>query len=127
MLLLDGKRYYITGDTEPVAEMAGLNADVIFPLLYGCGANLDLAVRWPESANLPWWCRCTIRAGKRSLKVPGSTAGARSRRLLSPWTIDRRPINSPYSDPRGRYGHGIRPAGLIDCGRIVLIARSRFS
>jgi L-ascorbate metabolism protein UlaG (beta-lactamase superfamily) len=48
MLLLDGKRYYITGDTEPVPEMAALNADVIFPLLYGCGGNLDLAVKMTE-------------------------------------------------------------------------------
>jgi L-ascorbate metabolism protein UlaG (beta-lactamase superfamily) len=45
VLSLDGKRFYVTGDTEPVSEMGGVNADVIFPLLYGCGGNLDLAVK----------------------------------------------------------------------------------
>jgi L-ascorbate metabolism protein UlaG (beta-lactamase superfamily) len=45
VLSLDGRRFYVTGDTGPVPEMADVNADVIFPLLYGCGGNLDLAVK----------------------------------------------------------------------------------
>jgi L-ascorbate metabolism protein UlaG (beta-lactamase superfamily) len=51
VLHLNGKRYYITGDTEPVAEMADVKADVIFPLLYGCGGNLDLAVKMTEMSG----------------------------------------------------------------------------
>jgi L-ascorbate metabolism protein UlaG (beta-lactamase superfamily) len=62
VLRINGKRYYITGDTEPVAEMAGLNADVILPLLYGCGGNLDSAVKMAELS-------------KASLVVPVHTGG----------------------------------------------------
>lgn len=39
VLPLNGARYYITGDTQPMPESAGVKADVIFPLLYGCGGN----------------------------------------------------------------------------------------
>jgi hypothetical protein len=45
VLHLDGTRYYVTGDTEPVPQMTSVKADVIFPLLYGCGGNLDNAVK----------------------------------------------------------------------------------
>lgn len=43
VLQLNGARYYVTGDTQPLAEMAGVKADVIFPLLYGCGGNMEQA------------------------------------------------------------------------------------
>jgi L-ascorbate metabolism protein UlaG (beta-lactamase superfamily) len=45
VLQLDGTRYYVTGDTQPLPEMAEIKADVLFPLLYGCGGNLDQAVK----------------------------------------------------------------------------------
>ena len=47
VLPLNGARYYVTGDTQPMPESANVKADVIFPLLYGCGGNsaqaLDMA------------------------------------------------------------------------------------
>jgi L-ascorbate metabolism protein UlaG (beta-lactamase superfamily) len=45
VLQIDGARYYVTGDTEPVPQMTSVKADVIFPLLYGCGGNLDNAIK----------------------------------------------------------------------------------
>ena len=45
VLKIDGAKYYITGDTEPMPQMAGINPDVIFPLFYGCGGNLDNALK----------------------------------------------------------------------------------
>ena len=42
---LNGMAYYVTGDTEPVPEMTEVNADVIFPLVYGCGGNIEQAVK----------------------------------------------------------------------------------
>ena len=47
-LKLNGATYYVTGDTEPLSEMAELKADVIFPLLWGCGGNIDQAVKMAE-------------------------------------------------------------------------------
>jgi L-ascorbate metabolism protein UlaG (beta-lactamase superfamily) len=44
VLKLNGARYYVTGDTQPLPEMANLKPDVLFPLLYGCGGNTDQAV-----------------------------------------------------------------------------------
>ncbi|MBN1363230.1 MAG: MBL fold metallo-hydrolase [Syntrophaceae bacterium] len=62
VLQLNGLRYYVTGDTEPVSEMAESKADVIFPLLYGCGGNLDSAVKMAELS-------------KASIVVPVHTGG----------------------------------------------------
>jgi len=45
VLRLNKTRYYVTGDTEPLPEMAKLDVDVIFPLLYGCGGNLEQAIQ----------------------------------------------------------------------------------
>jgi L-ascorbate metabolism protein UlaG (beta-lactamase superfamily) len=45
VLRLNKTRYYVTGDTEPLPEMAKLQVDVIFPLLYGCGGNLEQALQ----------------------------------------------------------------------------------
>ena len=50
-LQLDGATYYVTGDTEPLPEMADLEADVIFPLLWGCGGNADKAVKMAEMSK----------------------------------------------------------------------------
>jgi L-ascorbate metabolism protein UlaG (beta-lactamase superfamily) len=44
VLSLNGARYYVTGDTQPMAESATAKADVIFPLLYGCGGNMEQAL-----------------------------------------------------------------------------------
>ena len=44
VLRIDGATYYVTGDTQPLPEMAEVEADVLFPLVYGCGGNLDQAV-----------------------------------------------------------------------------------
>jgi L-ascorbate metabolism protein UlaG (beta-lactamase superfamily) len=48
VLQLDGASYYVTGDTQPLPEMANLKVDVLFPLLYGCGGNLEQAVKMSE-------------------------------------------------------------------------------
>jgi L-ascorbate metabolism protein UlaG (beta-lactamase superfamily) len=48
VLKLDGARYYVTGDTGPLPGMAETGANVIFPLLAGCGGNLDQAVKMAE-------------------------------------------------------------------------------
>lgn len=45
VLHLNGARYYVTGDTQPLAEMAAVKADAVFPLLYGCGGNTDQALK----------------------------------------------------------------------------------
>lgn len=45
VLALNGARYYVTGDTQALPEMATAKADVIFPLLYGCGGNTEQAVK----------------------------------------------------------------------------------
>ncbi len=45
VLYLNGNSYYITGDTESIPEMADTNVDVLFPLLFGCGANIDQAIK----------------------------------------------------------------------------------
>lgn len=50
-LKLNGATYYVTGDAGPLPEMAELKADVIFPLLWGCGGNVDQAVKMVELSN----------------------------------------------------------------------------
>ena len=45
VLALNGARYYVTGDTQPLKEMAAVKADVVFPLLSGCGGNMDQALK----------------------------------------------------------------------------------
>ncbi len=44
VLQTNGARYYVTGDTQPHLGMAQVKADAIFPLLAGCGGNLDQAL-----------------------------------------------------------------------------------
>lgn len=53
VIQLNGLRYYVTGDTEPVPEMAESGADVIFPLLYGCGGNLESALKMVKLSKAP--------------------------------------------------------------------------
>lgn len=48
VLTVNGTRYYITGDTQPLPDMANLEVDVLLPLLAGCGGNLDQAVKMAE-------------------------------------------------------------------------------
>jgi L-ascorbate metabolism protein UlaG (beta-lactamase superfamily) len=48
VLQFKGANYYVTGDTQPLPEMANLKVDVLFPLLYGCGGNLEQAVKMSE-------------------------------------------------------------------------------
>jgi len=45
VLQLNGARYYVTGDTQPLPEMAAAKATAVFPLLYGCGGNTDAALK----------------------------------------------------------------------------------
>jgi L-ascorbate metabolism protein UlaG (beta-lactamase superfamily) len=45
VLRVNDGRYYVTGDTGPTEEAAKLKADVIFPLLWGCGGNSEGAVK----------------------------------------------------------------------------------
>jgi L-ascorbate metabolism protein UlaG (beta-lactamase superfamily) len=44
VLSLDGASYYVTGDTQAVPEGAAVQADVLFPPLFGCGANVEQAL-----------------------------------------------------------------------------------
>ena len=44
VLPLNGARYYVTGDTQPMPESARAKADIIFPLLSGCGGNMAQAL-----------------------------------------------------------------------------------
>lgn len=48
VLVQNGARYYVTGDSAPVPEMANARADVIFPLLVGCGGNTEQALKMAE-------------------------------------------------------------------------------
>ena len=48
VLHLDGTNYYITGDTQPFPGMANISVDVLFPLLSGCGGNMDQALSMSE-------------------------------------------------------------------------------
>ncbi len=45
VLPLNGVRYYVTGDTQPVPEMAAAKPDVILALLTGCGGNTAQALK----------------------------------------------------------------------------------
>lgn len=40
----NGARYYVTGDTQPYVAMGEVKADAVFPLLSGCGGNMDQAL-----------------------------------------------------------------------------------
>lgn len=51
VLKANGNRYYVTGDTGPTEEASKLKADVIFPLLWGCGGNAEGAVKLAELSN----------------------------------------------------------------------------
>ncbi len=51
VLKLNGTRYYVTGDTQPVPEMATVKADVIFPLLAGCGGNTEEALKMAATSG----------------------------------------------------------------------------
>jgi L-ascorbate metabolism protein UlaG (beta-lactamase superfamily) len=44
VLSLDGVSYYVTGDTQPLPEMAEVKTDVLFAPVFGCGANLEQAL-----------------------------------------------------------------------------------
>ncbi len=44
VLTIDGTTCYVTGDTEPLPEMANLRPDILFPILMGCGGNLEQAL-----------------------------------------------------------------------------------
>jgi L-ascorbate metabolism protein UlaG (beta-lactamase superfamily) len=54
VLQLDGANYYVTGDTQPLPEMAELKVDVLFPLLYGCGGNLEQALKMADLTKAPF-------------------------------------------------------------------------
>ena len=51
ILQIDGESYYVTGDTESFPEMEDIKVDVIFPLLYGCGINMDLTLDMIEKTQ----------------------------------------------------------------------------
>jgi L-ascorbate metabolism protein UlaG (beta-lactamase superfamily) len=51
VLSLNGARYYVTGDTQPVPELATVKADVIFPLLFGCGGNTEQALAMAKASG----------------------------------------------------------------------------
>jgi L-ascorbate metabolism protein UlaG (beta-lactamase superfamily) len=41
----NGHRYYVTGDTQMAPEIADVRADVVFPLIFGCGGNIPNALK----------------------------------------------------------------------------------
>jgi L-ascorbate metabolism protein UlaG (beta-lactamase superfamily) len=41
---IDAATYYVTGDTQPLPEMAGLKPDVLLTPVFGCGSNIELAL-----------------------------------------------------------------------------------
>ncbi|MFZ5785265.1 MAG: MBL fold metallo-hydrolase [Acidobacteriota bacterium] len=45
VLSIDGASYYVTGDTQPLAEMAQAKPDVLFPPVFGCGSNVEQALQ----------------------------------------------------------------------------------
>ncbi|MBN2009004.1 MBL fold metallo-hydrolase [candidate division KSB1 bacterium] len=45
ILKINNARYYVTGDTEAIPEMESITADVLFPLVYGCGGNVANVVK----------------------------------------------------------------------------------
>jgi L-ascorbate metabolism protein UlaG (beta-lactamase superfamily) len=51
VLKLNDASYYVTGDTQPLAEMADIKADVLFPLLSGCGGNMAQAVEMAQQCK----------------------------------------------------------------------------
>jgi L-ascorbate metabolism protein UlaG (beta-lactamase superfamily) len=51
ILKIDGKSYYVTGDTGPFAEMTQQKVDVVFPLLAGCGGNMPDAVKMSQMSG----------------------------------------------------------------------------
>lgn len=81
VLHLDGTRYYVTGDTQPLPEMAGTKADVILPLLSGCGGNMDQALKMVELSQarivIPVHHSDQVETLKRYIaKLPTGTQGA---------------------------------------------------
>ena len=51
VLQLNNARYYVTGDTQPLPAMAQVKADALFPLLWGCGGNLEQAVQMAKTSE----------------------------------------------------------------------------
>ena len=43
-LRLDGVTYYVTGDTQPLPEMADVEPDVLLAPVFGCGSNIGQAL-----------------------------------------------------------------------------------
>jgi L-ascorbate metabolism protein UlaG (beta-lactamase superfamily) len=48
---LNSVRYYVTGDTQPMPQSANIKADVIFPLLFGCGGNSAQALEMVKTSG----------------------------------------------------------------------------
>ena len=51
ILKINGTRYYVTGDTHVVPEMEQVQADVIFPPVYGCGGSIRSAALMAETVK----------------------------------------------------------------------------
>jgi L-ascorbate metabolism protein UlaG (beta-lactamase superfamily) len=51
VLQVNGRRYYITGDTQMVPEIAAVRADVVFPLVFGCGGNIPNALKITDAVK----------------------------------------------------------------------------
>jgi L-ascorbate metabolism protein UlaG (beta-lactamase superfamily) len=47
----NGHRYYVTGDTQMVPEIAEVRADVVFPLVFGCGGNIPNALKIADAVK----------------------------------------------------------------------------
>ncbi len=81
VLHLDHVNYYVTGDTQPFPEMADLKVDVLFPLLSGCGGNMDQALKMSELTKarivVPVHTSGRLETIKRYMeRLPGSVAAA---------------------------------------------------
>jgi L-ascorbate metabolism protein UlaG (beta-lactamase superfamily) len=51
VLQVNGRRYYVTGDTQMVPEIAPVQADVVFPLIFGCGGNIPNALKIADAVK----------------------------------------------------------------------------
>lgn len=51
VLQINGRSYYVTGDTQMIPEIAAARADVVFPLVFGCGGNIPNALKIAEAVK----------------------------------------------------------------------------
>ena len=132
---MNGARYYVTGDTQPLPEMAATKPDVIFPLLSGCGGNTEQALkmaglsgarfvvpvhhggqvetikkyvaRLPEGVQSAYYLDGKLNPRSWRTNPPVSRKGPRFRRRLSNW----RPTAANSANLQSHPEPGAEPPG----------------